>query len=140
MGHLQLHIGHNGRAVGITRHTGSVVPAVQVFMGVSRAVHRRYGSRAIDHRERQIADGGIARGHSRSKKRHGRRYYGVTMLGFSDTLSAGLSPCRVRTAAIFDKKPDATFSRGDTLIFTVGVTDIESLNVSPAQPLGCRLP
>ncbi len=66
----------------------------------------------------------------------GDGYYGVTMLGFSDTLSAGLSPCRVRTAAIFDKKPDATFSRGDTLIFTVGVTDIESLNVSPRSRLG----
>lgn len=66
----------------------------------------------------------------------GGGYYDVTMLGFSDTPSSEPSPCRVRTAAIFDKAPGTTLSRGDTLIFTVGISDIESLNVSPRSRLG----
>jgi len=63
-------------------------------------------------------------------------YYDVEIIGFSDTLSAGPSPCRVRTAAIFDKAPEVALSRGDTLMFTVGITDIENLKVSPRSRLG----
>ncbi len=66
----------------------------------------------------------------------GDGYYDIMMIGFSDTVSAELSPCRVRTAAIFDKKPEVALSRGDTLIFTVGISDIENFKVSPRSRLG----
>lgn len=66
----------------------------------------------------------------------GGGYYDATVIGFSDSLSAEPSPCRIRTAVIFDREPNVTFSRGDTLIFTVGITDIEKLNVSPCSRLG----
>ena len=66
----------------------------------------------------------------------GEGYYTADFIALSDSVSSPLLPCRARLAVVFDKAPDTLLSRGDTLIFTVGVTDMERLSVSPRSRLG----
>lgn len=61
--------------------------------------------------------------------------YVVDVFGVSDSVGGNIRSVGVRAAALFDKALQTDFERGDTLVFTAGVTDLPAYDPSPKSRL-----